>query len=524
MNGNSIMSFGHLPINLNDLLAHGTVESDRIEYKAGWNPDAIVRTLCAFANDFENLGGGYIIIGLEAKDGRPILPPVGVSDSQLDKIQRELLQYSNLIQPPYFPSASIEKYQGKNLVVLWAPGGQNRAYKAPKEATSKHKDYRYYIRRYSNTAEAKDGDLPELISLTATIPFDDRMCHKADLKDLKRPLIREYLQEVKSELFKDAAEMPMNDLGRQMNIVDGGDEYLKPRNCGVLFFNEAPDKFLPGTQIDVVIFPEGEAGDEIIEKIFKGPVHQQIRDALRYIKNNVIVEKVSKVPDRAEAERVFNFPYAAIEESIVNAMYHRSYELREPVEVRVNPDGMVILSFPGPDPSIKIETLKQERFLTRRYRNRRIGEFLKELKLTEGRCTGIPKIRKAMKQNGSPEPIFSTDEERTHFLVELPIHPSLKKAPVEAPVRALVEAPVKLNDAEQRILSLCLIEPRSKKEIIQGLGYSSMSGNLKKALQRLDDLQLTELTIPDKPNSKNQKRKLTTKGRQVAANLSEQST
>lgn len=29
----------------------------------------------------------------------------------------------------------------------------------------------------------------------------------------------------------------------------------------------------------------------------------------------------------------------------------------------------------------------------RRYRNRRIGEFLKELELTEGRSTGIPKSR-----------------------------------------------------------------------------------------------------------------------------------
>ena len=52
-----------LPINLKDLLRQRTVEGERIEYKAGWNPDAIIRTLCAFANDFENLGGGYIIIG-----------------------------------------------------------------------------------------------------------------------------------------------------------------------------------------------------------------------------------------------------------------------------------------------------------------------------------------------------------------------------------------------------------------------------------------------------------------------------
>lgn len=47
-----------LPINLNDLLRQRTIEGDRIEYKTGWNPDPIIRTVCAFANDFENLGGG----------------------------------------------------------------------------------------------------------------------------------------------------------------------------------------------------------------------------------------------------------------------------------------------------------------------------------------------------------------------------------------------------------------------------------------------------------------------------------
>lgn len=39
-----------LPINLTNLLRQRTVEGERIEYKAGWNPDPIIRTLCAFAN------------------------------------------------------------------------------------------------------------------------------------------------------------------------------------------------------------------------------------------------------------------------------------------------------------------------------------------------------------------------------------------------------------------------------------------------------------------------------------------
>ncbi|MDR0275639.1 MAG: ATP-binding protein [Burkholderiaceae bacterium] len=78
-----------LPINFNDLLRQRTVEGERIEYKTGWNPDAVIRTLCAFANDFENLGDGYVVIGQDCDaDGKPVLPPAGLPANQLDKIQQ----------------------------------------------------------------------------------------------------------------------------------------------------------------------------------------------------------------------------------------------------------------------------------------------------------------------------------------------------------------------------------------------------------------------------------------------------
>ncbi|SEK41708.1 hypothetical protein [Parapedobacter koreensis] len=58
----------------------------------------------------------------------------------------------------------------------------------------------------------------------------------------------------------------------------------------------------------------------------------------------------------------------------------------------------------------------------RRYRKRQIDNILKELKLTEGKCTGIPKALKEMKRNGSPAPLFYTDEYRTTMWGTLPIH------------------------------------------------------------------------------------------------------
>jgi hypothetical protein len=52
-----------LPIKIDDVLHGQTVEWERLEFKQGWNPEAVLHTMCAFANDFHNLGGGYIFIG-----------------------------------------------------------------------------------------------------------------------------------------------------------------------------------------------------------------------------------------------------------------------------------------------------------------------------------------------------------------------------------------------------------------------------------------------------------------------------
>lgn len=90
--------------------------------------------------------------------------------------------------------------------------------------------------------------------------------------------------------------------------------------------------------------------------------------------------------------------------------------------------------------------LRTGKAVTRRYRNRKIGEFLKELDLTEGRSTGIPKILRVMRANGSPTPIFEADDEHNYFLIHLPIHggalndnkSSVKKLSSTGPVKRLI--------------------------------------------------------------------------------------
>lgn len=57
------MTLAKLPINIDNLLHQRTIESERVEYKAGWNPESVIHTLSAFANDFYDLGDSYAVVG-----------------------------------------------------------------------------------------------------------------------------------------------------------------------------------------------------------------------------------------------------------------------------------------------------------------------------------------------------------------------------------------------------------------------------------------------------------------------------
>jgi ATP-dependent DNA helicase RecG len=197
-----------------------------------------------------------------------------------------------------------------------------------------------------------------------------------------------------------------------------------PRNVSLLFFNENPDKFFRGARIEVVQFGDDAGGDLIEERVFGGPLQQQVNLTLDYL-NSLGGTMLQKIPGQAEVERTVAYPYEAMEEAIVNAIYHRSYESPpEPVKVYLYPDRMEISSYPGP-----VAGIQKEHFFPGHNvpavpaRNRRIGEFLKELRLAEGRGTGVPKIKRKMKENGSPDAQFNFDVDRTYFQVILPVHP-----------------------------------------------------------------------------------------------------
>ena len=417
-----------LHINIEVLLSSKTVESDRIEYKEGWNPDAIYRSICAFANDFNNTGGGYILIGVaeNPKTKTAVRPVKGLTTYEIGEIQKDMIGYDNLVKPYYTPRFSVENVDQQQIIVLWVVAGGERPYEVPETITTKHKTWKYFIRKYASSIEPKGTDKDELIALSNNIPFDDRANTQAAITNISMILIQDHLRKIGSKLVDDIGKLTNIEVLQQMALLTGPMEHLFPRNVALMLFAEKPHTFFPYTWVEIVYFPRGASDKEFIEKRIDGPVQQQIAYTLNWLRNNILQEKVIKIPGQAEALRAWNYPYPALEEAIANCLYHRNYQEREPVTIRIEPDAILLYNSGGPDRSIKREDFVTGRAIPKRYRNRRLGDFLKELKLTEGHATGLPALKKAMQLNGSPEPVFDFDEQRTWFQVMMPIHPAFK--------------------------------------------------------------------------------------------------
>ncbi len=425
-----------LEFNIEDLLNAKRVENNRIEFKSGWNPDDIYKSICAWANDFDNQGGGYIVIGVEEEHGIAKRPVKGIQKEVLDKIQREMVGYNKKIVPAYFPKTIIEEVDNRYIIVLWVPTGTQRPYKMAEHVTAKkEKPSRYFIRYNSSSIAASPEQEQELIAMASRVPFDVQANPSAALDDISPILLENHLRTTGSRLAEDVRKRGIGAVLEEMQLLDGPSECVRLKNVALMMFCEYPEKFFPYTQVEITKFPEGSvrAPNNFIEiPPIKGSVPTIIRRTMEKLQDMVIEERITKVDYQMESLRRVSYPYQALEEVIVNAFYHRDYLSYEPVQIEIEPECINVISFPGIDRSIPMDVIqKGERFRTRRYRNRRLGEFLKEIDLSEGRSTGIPTIQDELSRNGSPKAVFVTDDDRQGLRVEIGIHPDFIQQKVD---------------------------------------------------------------------------------------------
>ncbi len=414
----------NLRINLDDLLHARTVESERIEFKATWDPKVtgyqVLKTICAFANDLRRHGSGYIILGVAERDGRAELPPRGLTAQQIEDATRWLKGQCRRIEPRYEPIFSPEDKDERRILVIWVPASETPPHQAPDEEKGPKK---HWVRIDQETVDAQArGLLRQLVDQSTTVPWDSRAALNATVDDLSETLVREHLRACGSALLD---ESDTRTIYRKMDIVRRVNDHEVPRNVALLFFSRDPTRWFPGAKIETSILRTGAGGDALDENQFKGGVAEQVRDCLHYLRREVMESKIRKVPDRLQADHSVNYPEDALREVLVNALFHRGYAEDSPHStlVRITSDRIDIRSTPGPAPGIDLDQLRQGS--TPRLvppRNPRIGELFKEVGLAEKRPTGLGKVYQAMERNGSPQPEFLFDEERTFFQATLFAH------------------------------------------------------------------------------------------------------
>ena len=415
-----------LPISVDDLLGGRSIESVRVEFKASWSPDTtgfqVLKTICAFANDHQNLNGGYVIIGVAESKGRIERPPVGLGSAEIEAAQRWIRGRCKALQPGYTPIFSPEALDGREVLVVWVPPSDERPHRAP-DGPDAGKRWKYWIRVGSETVDAEAaGRLEALIEQTTRVPWDDRVAHRARVEDLREAKVREHLHDVRSALRD---EIDAATIYRRMRLTAPVNEHEAPRNVGLLFFSDAPEQWFPGARIEVVQFAADRAGEVQDKLVFRGSLTAQLRECLRYLEG-FSQTHIMKERERSRVRGWVSYPVPALREALVNAVHHRGYrpEVMEPTKVLLYPDRMEIISYPGPVAGIEPHHLAPDASIPPPpARNRRVGELLTQLGLAEALWTGLPRIYRAMAENGSPAPRFDFDADRTWFRATLPAHP-----------------------------------------------------------------------------------------------------
>ena len=195
----------------------------------------------------------------------------------------------------------------------------------------------------------------------------------------------------------------------------------------------------------------------------------------------IVDSETGKRKDRTD------YPIIAIREAILNALVHRDYSIHTegmPIQIIMFENRIEIRNPDGIYGRIRIDQLGKVQSDTR---NPIIASELEVLKITENRYSGIPTIRREMKEYGLPEPLF--ENKRNEFVVTL-----------------FNKTENSINNSENNtdLITFCKT-PRTRQEISDYLGLKTTQYVSKNYIQPLVNQGKLKLLDPDKPKSKNQK-------------------
>ena len=367
-------------------------ESYRIELTISTGDmDKFQEAICAFANDLPgSRKKGYLLIGVR-DDGE--IDGLKVDDALMKKIS-SIRSNGNILPLPVMNTEKVATDKGDVLVVEVTP-----SFETP---------VRYRGRTFVRIGPRRDiasADEERILSerCAASLPtFDTRPCRMATIDDIDTEIIvREYMPKAIAADVLATDARPLKEQLAALHLYNM--QWDCPTYAALIMFGKNPRYFMPGAYIQFVRFRGSNNGGEILnERRFEDCLYKTLPLLENFIRDGIITKRPVPVSILREKD-VFNYPFKALRELMMNAVMHRDYQSNMPtrlyqydshIEV-MNPGGLYGEARPENFPYIND------------YRNTVVAEMMKNLNYVNMFNHGVRDVQELLKENNNPAAEFN---------------------------------------------------------------------------------------------------------------------
>ena len=370
-------------------------ESETEERKETWEEECM-KSLAAFANT----KGGCLWLGV--KDNGTVIGWNGNGKDQ-ETISSKIVDVLH-VHPA---SMGIEIKDNKPVLII-------HMHKAAAPVALRG---RYYRRVGNSSRELPAEELPRFLLERTGQTWDALPCDfsidavKRNALDDFRVLSRERLPAMAPS---DSGEIILN----KLKLITP-DKRLK--RAAFLLFGDEPQRLAPTAQIQVGRFKDDET--ILDDKRLTGNLFEQLEQVEKTLRQYFFVryEFPTGQDNRSGIEalqrgELWEFPYKAVREAVLNALIHRDYTSTGRIQIRVYDDRMIITNPGGLPLGLKVSDLLQEPHDSLP-RNPILAEVCYYAKLVEQWGSGTIRMRNSCRAQGLPDPLFLSTP--TSFTVTL---------------------------------------------------------------------------------------------------------
>jgi len=460
-------------------------ESNNIEYKRSWR-DEWLKWLCAFAN----AQGGKLYVGIDEKSRKV----VGVENPQrlIEDVPNKVIASMGIM-----PKFEIEERDGKQVVVITVcPAAYPVSY---------HGEFHV---RVGATKQLLTGPALTQFVLDKTgrkwdgVPLDGVAV--SDLDKRSFDIFRRRALE-SGRMSKDDLEVSNEQLLEKLKLMVDG----KLTRAAVLLFHPDPEKWVATCYSKIGKFANDS--DLLFDDEIHGSLMYQAEELVETLFLKYLIAPISY----HDMTRVETYPYSkdAVREIVRNALMHQDFISGMPVQLSVHPERLYLANAGGLPSGWSVRHLFQKH--GSEARNGLIANTFYRGGFVETWGRGIDKVCRECERLGVSKPKYEVTASDVMVSIEALItQPELQlagtKSGTQSGTKSVTSQPfLSLYD---QLLVACA-EPRSARDLMKIAGRSNLTKFRQSVLSIMLADQVLELTIPDTPNSRLQKYRVTEKGR-----------